>query len=528
MTRRAEGVSVHEKGCAIMDGNAPRPDGGEAAAAPPSPGASVPSLFAALAKGSGWIVGGTYAARLVGLVNTLVVAWYLVPEDFGLFAIGLTFMQLITGFTEVGLSLAVVRFRDATDDDMDTLFTISAMRGALLSLVMLAAAPLAVRIYGDARLGVVFVGLAVVPLLTALINPRFYEFERAGDFSREFVMMVAAKLASVAITIGIAAATRSYAAIIAGVVAAAFAQCALSYVLRPVRPRATLASWRKVFGFTGWITLVAIFAALNNKLDAMLFGRVIGTAAAGQLYVGEQLAELATRDVSVPLARAIFPSLSARQDDPGAVREGFLQGVQALAAVALPLAVGFALVAHLTVPLLFKPAWADAVPVIQIVGPVLGLQTVFAATQGYAMAVGRVWIVALREAAFFAVRLPVVVWALLAHGFVGGLYAVAGMGLVHCVLNALVYARLSGDAAWRPVLTAWRSLVATGAMAGAVWALGRAVGAAFHPAPTLVALIGAGGLAYVATHAALWLMAGRPDGVEASVAAVAARRPDPA
>ena len=489
--------------------------------APPAPS----SLFAALAKGSGWIVGGTYAARLVGLVNTLVVAWYLVPEDFGLFAIGLTFMQLITGFTEVGLSLAVVRFRDATDDDMDTLFTLSALRGALLSVVMLAAAPVAVRVYGDARLGVVFAGLAVVPLLTALINPRFYEFERAGDFSREFVVMVGAKLASVAITIGIAAATRSYTAIVAGVVAAAFVQCALSYVLRPVRPRLTIRSWRKVFGFTGWITLVAIFAALNNKLDAMLFGRVIGTAAAGQLYVGEQLAELATRDVSVPLARAIFPTLSARQDDAGAVREGFLQGVQALAAVALPLAVGFALVAHVAVPLLFKPAWSDAIPVIQIIGPVLGLQTVFAATQGYAMAVGRVWVVALREAAFFAMRLPVVVWALLTYGFVGGLYAVAGMGLVHCVLNAAVYAKLSSDAPWRPLLTAWRSLAATAAMAAVAGGLGAAMADTFHPAPTLVALIGVGGLAYVLAHAALWLAAGRPDGVEASLAGVLTRRP---
>ena len=490
-------------------------------------GTPAPSLFAALAKGSGWIVGGTYAARLVGFVNTLVVAWFLVPEDFGLFAIGLSFLQLIMGFTEVGLSLAVVRFRDASDDDMDTLFTMAALRGLLLAGVMVAAAPVAVRTFGDPRLGVVFVALAFVPLLTGLVNPRFYEFERAGDFSREFVVMVGSKLASVTITIAIAAALENYLAILAGPLTAALVHCVLSYVLRPIRPRLTLASWRKVFGFTGWITLVAIFAALNNKLDAMLFGRFINPTATGNFYVGSQLSELATRDVSVPIARAIFPSLSARQDDPGAVREGFLQGVQALAAVALPLSVGFSMVAHLAVPLLFKPAWADTVPVIQIIGPVLGLQAVFAATQGFAMAVGRVWLVAAREAAFFALRTPLMVWALLAHGFAGGLYAVAATGLVHCVLNAVVYARLSGDAAWRPLQVAGRSLAATGAMAVAVWLADGALGGQFHEAPSLIALIGAGGLAYVVTHAGLWRLGGKPDGVEASLAAVLSKRPEP-
>ena len=488
----------------------------------PSP---APSLFAALAKGSGWIVGGTYAARLIGFLNTLVVAYYLAPEDFGLFAIGLTFMQLITGFTEVGLNLAVVRFRDATDEDMDTLFTLGAVRGLILACVMLAAAPVAASVYADARLGVVFSALAAVPLLMSLINPRFYEFERAGDFSREFVVVVASKIVSVALTISLAVLTASYVAILAGLIGAAGVHCALSYALRPVRPRLTLASWRKVLGFTGWITGVAVFAALNNKLDAMLFGYFVGKPAAGQLYVGGQLAELATRDVSVPLARAIYPSLSARQDDAGAVRRGYLQGVQALAAVALPLAVGFALVAHHAVPLLLKPKWYEAIPVIQLIGPVLGLQTVFAATQGLAMAVGRVSVVVAREAAFFVLRTTVLIYALVAHGFRGGLIAVAVMGIVHCVLNAAAYAAITRDAAWRPVQAAARSLASVGAMAGVTLWLDGLLPEGLHPAPALAALIGAGGATYVATHAALWLTSSRPDGVEASLLAALTRRP---
>ena len=479
-------------------------------------------VLAAAAKGASLIVGGSYAARLIGLASTFVVARLLTDEDYGVFAIGLVFYQLMVGFTEVGLNLAVVRFRDATDEDYDTLFTISFLRGVLLTLIMAGAAPIMAMIYDDQRLIGVFLGLAVTPFLIGTLNPRFYEFERDGDFSREVAVMLTAKITTVVVTITLAVLTRSWVAIVAGVVADAALRTALSYALRPAFPRLSLASFSKVFGFTGWITLVAIFAALNNKLDAMLFGRLVSPGAAGQLYLGAQLAELPTRDVSVPLARAIYPSLSARQTDPEAVRVGFLQGCQALGAVALPASVGLALLAPLVVPLLVGAQWDEAVPVVQIVGPVLGLQTVFAATQGYAMAIGRVGAVAAREGAFFCLRTPVLIWALTTHGFTGGVLAVAGMGLVHCVLNSLVYARLSGRAAWEPLLTARRSLAATAVMAAALYAAQNAL-------PTtmgllaLPVLIAVGGLAYVAVHWSLWRAEGQPAGVEASVVGMAGR-----
>ena len=495
---------------------------------PPPPGPSADAtpapapVMAAVARGASWIVGGSYAARLLGLASTFVVARLLTDEDYGVFAIGLVFYQLMVGFTEIGLNLAVVKFRDATRDDYDTLFTLSFLRGLLLAAVMAGAAPIMVMVYEDERLFGVFLGLALVPVLLGLLNPRFYEFERDGDFSREVAVMLTAKVTTVVVTISLAILTQSWVAIVAGVVADAALRAVLSYVLRPSVPRLTFAAWRRVFGFTGWITLVAIFAALNNKLDAMLFGRFVGTGAAGQLYIGAQLAELPTRDVSVPLARAIYPSLSARQTDPEAVRRGFLQGSQVLGAVALPASVGLALVAPLVVPLLVGETWDQAVPVVQIVGPVLGLQTVFAATQGYAMSIGRVGVVAAREMAFFCLRTPVLIWALIHHGFAGGIAAVAAMGLVHCVLNSLVYARLSGRAPWEPLRAAWRSVAATAVMAAAVLSVAPRL-PVLPDLAALGALVGVGGAAYLAVHWFLWRASGQPDGVEASVAGLAAR-----
>ena len=74
------------------------------------------------------------------------MARLLAPEDFGLVAIGVTTMQLLQGFSDVGVSQAVIRFKDANDKDLNTLFTLSAIRGVIVAALLAAIAPLAAEL----------------------------------------------------------------------------------------------------------------------------------------------------------------------------------------------------------------------------------------------------------------------------------------------------------------------------------------------------------------------------------------------
>ena len=162
--------------------------------------------------------------------------------------------------------------------------------------------------------------------------------------------------------------------------------------------------------------------------------------------------------------------------------------------------------------------WSDAIPVIEIITPVMGLQMPYLATQFYAMAIGATRLVFYRELAFFLIRTPIFIALTLAYGLPGAAAAVAGCGFLFIALNLTLYARISGDALTRPLWRARRSLLAAAAMAAAVMTL-RITGPLDPAAPGLsVALeiaIGVG--AYVAAHAGLWRLEGRPDGVERSI-----------
>jgi len=496
---------------------------GAVGSSPAGGGGEPPSLTSRVARGTAWIVASRMIMRVFGFVNMIVVARLLAPEDFGLVAIGLTTMQLLQGFSDIGVSQAVVRFRDAGRDDLGTLFTLSALRGLAIALLLLLAAPLAASFFNDSRVFWVFAGVAIYPLVTGLINPRFFEFERELDFSKEFISSAVNKLAGVVVSITIAVIFRSYWAIIFGLVTGAIVQLAISYLMRPYRPRITFASFRKVIEFSGWLTGVSFMAALNNKLDALVLARAVGTDGVGNYYVGHQLAEMPTSELAFPLARAIYPGLSELQENPARMRDAFLRGVEALGAIALPAALGFAFIARDLVTLLLGSKWDAAIPVVEILTPVIGVQTLLLATQFYAMALGMTRLVFFRELAFFIIRTPIFIWASIEHGLTGAIWAAAGCGVIHVILNLALYSRASGKPFWQPLWGARRSLLAAGVMS-LYFAFVRPGIGALENAPLIMRLladIAAGGAVYFSAHYLAWRIDGSPDGAERSFARLA-------
>lgn len=486
-------------------------------------GAPQVSLTARVARGAGFIVAGRGVMGLLGFLNTVIVARLLLPEDFGVVAIGLGAMQILTNVSDIGVSQAVIKFRDADTVDLDTLFTLSLIRGLMIAVLLVGAAPAAAAFYGDARVFWVFCGAALYPLFTGAVNPRFFEFERDLDYSKEFIATVIFKLAGVAVSIAIAVIYRSYWAMILGLAVNGFVQMLLSYLMRPHRPRVTFASFRKVFGFSGWLTGVGVMSALNNKLDALILARATGVGGAGHYFMGIQLAELPTREIAFPASRAIYPGLSELQDDPARARDAYLRGVEALAAIAMPAAIGFALIARDLIPFLLGDHWNEAIPVVEIITPVMGAQMPYLATQFYAMALGATRLVFFRECAFFLIRTPVFIAATIAYGLKGAAIAIGGCGLFYIALNLTLYSRVSGDGMMRPFWRARRSFLAAAAMAAVVLSF-RVTGLLDPTAPLLriVTEIAAGAMVYLAVHAGLWRVEGRPDGVERSILALGA------
>jgi len=81
-------------------------------------------------------------SRAISLARYLVLAHLLVPDDFGLFAIALVPLEVLSSVTDVGMVPALVQRNESDDRLYDVAWTVGVVRAAAISASILIAAPL--------------------------------------------------------------------------------------------------------------------------------------------------------------------------------------------------------------------------------------------------------------------------------------------------------------------------------------------------------------------------------------------------
>ena len=500
---------------------APQPD------APPRTAAPTDDLSGKMARGGVWVVSARMVMRLSGLINVIVLARLLPPADFGVVGLTVALIGTFEALSDMSIQAAIVRHPDPKRRHYDTAFTFGVLRGLLIAaLALMAAEPLA-AFYGDERLVYVAWALAAQQAIFGLTNTGTADFQREFTFGRDFAYMATRKLAGSVVSIAVALTVwPDYRALVAGLLAGAVASVIASFVLHPYRPRLGLGAFSELFAFSKWMLVANALDFVWRRCDAFVLGKTLGLTALGIHTLALELANLVAHDFAMPLRRATMPGFARLQDAKAALRAQFSAAYGACMTIAVPFAVGVALVSDAAIRLAFGAEWAaaaDPLKVLSLYG-LLGASVQFCWPLIVSMGEPRRF--APLQTASLAVGIPLIWWASLEGGLVGAALAMGAMG------GAFAYGvlRTSMDlveGGWGDVLDwAPRSLAAAGAMALAVLGV-----QALLPAPetvptaalTLLASMVVGALSYGVALVALWSMAGRPEGAEARILRMARR-----
>lgn len=477
------------------------------------------SVSGLLMKGSLWISGGRAIVNALTFLNTIILARLLTPSDFGLVAIGTAIFLILSSVTEMSLSQALIRQGDLRDDHFHVAWTLGLLRGLFLAaLIGTAAYPLAL-LYREPRLEEILYALALCMFISGLSNPRRVLLSRQLIFWQDSLISVSQKLTQVLVSILVAVYFRSYWAIIWGMLAGQVVAILISYTILPLRPKFLLRGARDFWSFSVWLTLGQAINTINWRFDQLLIGQMLGRMTLGYYAVGDNLAQMPTREVIAPLTQTVFPALSRLSNDKVRLVSAYQRCQTLVTAVALPAGIGCALVADPLIRAAMGEKWAGAIPVVQALSAVFAVQTLGSLVQPLGMAKGATRMLFQRDLQMFFLRLPVVIGGMLVAGLPGLLLARVVMGLVGILFNMSIVRKLTGLALVAQLLANTRAILAAIAMvlvvlaverAGLVPEDGRAISLLMHA--FVVSLVGA--LAYIGITAFLWHSMGRPEGPE--------------
>lgn len=471
-----------------------------------------------LARGSAWMIAARWTMRLIGLVSTVILARLLTPEDFGVVAIALIIVGLLETIAYVGVDLALMRPGHDTREHYDTAWTIQLIQGAFISCVLLAIAPWVASLFSEPRAALVVQVIALRPLISGFQNIGIVAFRKELDFAKDFRFSLYTKLINFLVIVGVALVLRNYWALVIGMVSSTLIEIALSYTMHPYRPKLSLARKSELWGFSQWLIISRAGAYLTRKTDEFVVGRLLGTGAMGGYHVASELATMPTTELVMPLRRAMFPTLSKAAQDSESLERLFLTSFSAIAVVSFSVGFGLSSIAPELVPIVLGTLWASAVIPITWLAIFGAFSALILALEMLLWVAGKTRASAAQSWLELGLLLPTVYFAVQASGIQGA--AMARLAVTITVVPVMIYfasnackfrqSKLYG-ALWRPLL------------AGLLMTLMLYVIAASSVEPgvlMLFAKVAAGIVIYPCALLLLWLLAGRPPGLEADVLAV--------
>lgn len=399
-------------------------------------------LAARTVRGMFWAYGSYVAGRLLVLISTVILARLLIPADFGVVALALTFMVFMDTVRDLGLGQALIVVPDSRlKAAAQTAFWGSVAIGAILSAATGLIAPLAAGFFDEPQLRGLLAVLGLNFLLRSLGATHLALARRALDFRSRTISETSDAFTRGVVAVTLALAGAGAWSLVLGYLAGTMAALVAIWWRVRWRPRLppSTAHLREMLAFGGLLTFVDIGQAFAHEIDYLFIGRVLGAAPLGQYTIAFRLPELLIVNLSIVAGVVLFPAYAKLDRDR--LADAFLVSLRYTAVLVLPVAVGLGLLASPIVLTLFGSQWEPAIPVMQVLCIYAVVVTMNVPAGTVYKVTGRAWIL-IAFTVPYVVMLAAVLAVLTPHGILAVAGTMAGMQALFSVGGWYVATRI--------------------------------------------------------------------------------------
>lgn len=331
-----------------------------------------------------WVGLSTAGMTSLSLVKSIILARLLTPDHFGMMAACMVVIRAVEVFTETGLGPALIQRKARIEDAVPTAFSMAAARGVVLAAIVFALAPFVSGFYDEPRLTSLLEVLSAALLISGLSNLNTIALQKELSFRPLFRLQQAVAVTDVVVTVSLAVWLRDVWALVLGQIIKSIIALLLSYVLVPGRPRF---GWdgqiaRELLAYGRFITGVTVVVYVTTEIDNVVIGKILGMQPLGIYVVAYMLANLPATHLSKVISGVMFPAYSKLQDDRSLLLRAYLETTRVVSTVAIPMAVGVAVLADELITLVYGQAWRQAITVLPLLC-VFGALRAVSSTNGY-------------------------------------------------------------------------------------------------------------------------------------------------
>ena len=309
----------------------------------------------------------------VTFLVSIVLARLLSPDDYGLIGIITIFTAVCTAIINGGFTTALIRKKDATDDDYNTAFIVNLVLSILLYVIIFLCSPLIADFFHRKELVVLTQVSSLGMIIGALALVQQTRLTKRIDFKTQAKITLVASICSGVIGIVMAAIGFGVWALVGQTLSSQLLRMVLLWSYNKWIPKLKFSSrsFHELFGF-GWKMMVSgILDTVWRELYQVVVGKFYSPATLGQYTRAKQFSQLFSSNLTNVIQRVTYPVLSNIQDDKERMVSAYRRIIKITMFVT---AIGMFFLAAISEPLLYcliGPKWHNAavyLPLICITG----------------------------------------------------------------------------------------------------------------------------------------------------------------
>lgn len=275
------------------------------------------SLKSKTVRGLGWSAADIILNQGITFVVGIVLARLLSPSEYGLIGLITIFITIFNAIIDSGFSNAIIRKKDATNDDYNTMFIVNIVASIFLFGVLFFAAPTIADFFDRTELVALTRVMGIVLIINALTITQNTILTKRIDFKTKTKASLIASISSG--VIGIAMAYMGY-----GVWALVWQQISKQgiytiflWIFNKWWPtlKFSIESFHYMWGF-GWKLLAStILDTAWSQLYQVVVGKYYSPATLGQYSRSKEYASLFSSNLQSVIGRVSYPVLAEVQDD---------------------------------------------------------------------------------------------------------------------------------------------------------------------------------------------------------------------
>jgi O-antigen/teichoic acid export membrane protein len=327
------------------------------------------SLKTKTVKGVTWSTIDNVAGYAVTFIVGIILARLLSPEDYGLLGLIAIFTAICSCFINAGFGSALIRKKDVTDDDYNTVFIFNLVMSLVLYGLMFICAPLIADFFGRKELVALTRVSSLGMIIGALATTQRTRLIKRIDFKTQTkITIISAVVRGV---VGITAAFIGWGvwALVAQELTATTLSTILLWHYNRWIPnlRFSVTSFKELFGYGSKLLVSSLIDTLWKEAYQVVIGKCYTPATLGQYTRATMFSNLFSSNLTNIIQRVSFPVLSEIQEDRSRLKSGYQRIIKITMLISFSCMLMLAAIAKPMIIVMIGEKWTQAAYFLQIV-----------------------------------------------------------------------------------------------------------------------------------------------------------------